>query len=72
VGIFLFLPATSMRAVSGKFRPMRAGFPTGTHTCRLSEDVHSLLARKECAYHERTLPQNSDISIKASFELCLL
>jgi hypothetical protein len=31
---------------------MRAGFPTGTHKCRSSEEAHSLLGRRECAYRE--------------------
>jgi hypothetical protein len=43
VRIFLLLPATSTRAVSGRSRPMRVGFPTGTHMCKLSEEAHSLL-----------------------------
>jgi hypothetical protein len=32
---------------------MRAGFPTGTHRCRLSEENHSLLGKRVCAYRER-------------------
>jgi hypothetical protein len=43
---------------SGRSRPMRAGFPTGTHRCRSSEEAHSLLERRLCAYRERRmLPQ---------------
>jgi hypothetical protein len=65
VRIFLLLPATLMRVVSGRSRPRRAGFPTGTRTCRLSEEAHSLLGRRACAYRERrTLPQNSDYLLK--------
>jgi hypothetical protein len=72
VRIFLFLPVTLMRVVSGRFRLMRIGFPIGTRRCRSSEEAHSLLGRRVCAYHERTLLQNSDISVEASFELHLL
>jgi hypothetical protein len=43
VRIFLFLSAMLTRAVSGRFRLMRVGFPTGTHRCRSSEEAHSLL-----------------------------
>jgi hypothetical protein len=53
VRILLFLPATLTRAVSGRFRPMRAGFPTGTHRCRSTDEAHSLLGWRECAYRER-------------------
>jgi hypothetical protein len=38
VRIFLLL-VTLMMAVSGRFRPLRAGFPTGTHMCRSSEEA---------------------------------
>jgi hypothetical protein len=55
VRIFL-LPATPTRAVSGRSRPRRAGFPTGTHRCRSSEEAHSLLGRRVCAYRERQTP----------------
>jgi hypothetical protein len=59
--------------VSGKSRPMRAEFPTGTHMCRSTEEAHSLIGRRECAYHERhPFHKNSDISVEASFELRLL
>jgi hypothetical protein len=52
---------------------MRAGFPTGTHRCRSTEKAHSLLGQRECAYRERhRFRKNSDISIEASFKLCLL
>jgi hypothetical protein len=52
---------------------MRAGFSTGTHRCRSTEKTHSLLGRRECAYHERhRFLKNSDISFEASFELHLL
>jgi hypothetical protein len=53
VRIFLFLPATPTRAISGRSRTMMAGFPTGTHRCRLTEETHSLLGQRECTYHER-------------------
>jgi hypothetical protein len=39
----LLLPATPMRVVSGRSRPIRAEFPTGTHRHRSSEEAHSLL-----------------------------
>jgi hypothetical protein len=53
VKIFLFLPVTPVRIVSGWSSPMRAGFPTGTHRCRSSEEAHSLLGWKVWAYRER-------------------
>jgi hypothetical protein len=68
VRIFL-LPATLTKAVNGRSRPMRARFPTRTHKCRSSEEAHSLLGQRVCAYRERwTLPQNSELSFEASFE----
>jgi hypothetical protein len=39
VRIFLLLPATPTRAVSGRSRSMRAGFSTGTHRCRSFEEA---------------------------------
>jgi hypothetical protein len=52
---------------------MRAEFPTGTHMCRSTEETHSLIGRRECAYHERHLfHKNSDISVETSFEFRLL
>jgi hypothetical protein len=52
---------------------MRAGFPTGTRRCRSTENAHSLLGRRECAYRERhRFRKNSDISVEASFELRIL
>jgi hypothetical protein len=52
---------------------MRAGFPTGTHKCRSTDEAHSLLEQRECAYRERhRFHKNSDISVEPSFELCLL
>jgi hypothetical protein len=73
VRIFLFLLVMPTRAVIGRARPMRAEFPTGTHRCRLIDEAHSLLGRRECAYHERhRFRKNSDISVEASFELLLL
>jgi hypothetical protein len=52
---------------------MRARFPTGTHRCRSTEEAHSLLGRRGCAYRERhRFRKNSDIFVEASFELRLL
>jgi hypothetical protein len=52
---------------------MRVGFPTGTRMCRSTKEADSLLGRRECAYRERhRFCKNSDISVEASFELCLL
>jgi hypothetical protein len=66
--IFLILLVMPMRAVSGRSRPMRVKFLTGTHRCRSSEEDHSLLGWRVCAYRERwTLPQNSDLFFKSSF-----
>jgi hypothetical protein len=48
VSIFLLLLTTSMRVVSGRFRSMRVGFPTGTRRCRSSEKAHSLLRWRVC------------------------
>jgi hypothetical protein len=53
VRIFLLLPATPTRVVSGRFRLMRVGFSTRTHRCRSSEEAHSLLGRRVCTYRER-------------------
>jgi hypothetical protein len=50
VRTFHFVPPTPTRAVSGRSRPMRAGFPTGTCRCRSSEETHSLLGRRVSAY----------------------
>jgi hypothetical protein len=47
--MFLLLSTMPTRAVSGRFRPMRVGFPTGTHRRRSSEGAHSLLGRRVCA-----------------------
>jgi hypothetical protein len=47
--MFLLLPVMPMRVVSGRSRPLRAGFPTGTRMRRLSEEAHSLLGRRACA-----------------------
>jgi hypothetical protein len=43
VMIFLLLPATLTRAISGRFRLMRVGLPTETRKCRSSDEGHSLL-----------------------------
>jgi hypothetical protein len=53
VRIFFLLSMMPMRVVSGRSRLMMAMFPTGTHKCRSSEEVHSLLGRRVCAYCER-------------------
>jgi hypothetical protein len=46
---------------------------TGTHRSRSTEEAHSLLGRRECAYRERhRFHKNSDISVEASFKLRLL
>jgi hypothetical protein len=45
--MFLLL-VTLTRVVSGRSRPMRAGFPTGTHMCRSSEEAHSFLGQRVC------------------------
>jgi hypothetical protein len=49
VRIFFLLPVMSMMGVSGRSRPMRAGFPTVTHMLRSADDEHSLLGRRGCA-----------------------
>jgi hypothetical protein len=74
VRIFLILPATSTRAVSGRSRPRRARFPTGTRRCRSSEEAHSLLGRRACAYRERDerFRKNSDYLLKHILGICLL
>jgi hypothetical protein len=41
--MFLLLPATPTRVVSGRSRPMRAGLPTGTRRRRSSDGAHLLL-----------------------------
>jgi hypothetical protein len=38
---------------SGRSRLMRVAFPIGTCRCRSSEEAHSLLGRRVCAYRER-------------------
>jgi hypothetical protein len=43
---------TPMRAVSGRSRSMRAGFPTVTRMRRSSDEGHSLLGKRVCAYDE--------------------
>jgi hypothetical protein len=59
---------TPMTVGSGRSRPMRDEFPTGTHRCRLSEEFHSLLGRRVCVYRERrTLPQKLWLSFEAPF-----
>jgi hypothetical protein len=45
----LFLPTMSMRAISGRSRLMKAGFPTGTHRRRSSKGAHSLVGQRVCA-----------------------
>jgi hypothetical protein len=53
VWIFLFLPVMPTRTISGRSRLIWVGFPTRTHRCRSTEEAHSLLGWRECAYHER-------------------
>jgi hypothetical protein len=48
VRIFL-LPMMSTRAVSVRYKPMRAGLSTGTRRRRSSDGAHSLLGRRPCA-----------------------
>jgi hypothetical protein len=48
VRIFLLLPAM----------PTRAGFPTGTHRHRSSNEGHSPLGQRACAYDERIASAN--------------
>jgi hypothetical protein len=48
VRIFLLLTMPT-RAVSERSRPMRAGFPTGTHMPRSVDEGHSLQGQRECA-----------------------
>jgi hypothetical protein len=62
----------STRAISERSRPMRAGFSTETHRCMSTKEAHSLLGRRECDYRKRHhFRKNSNISVKASFELHL-
>jgi hypothetical protein len=68
VRIFLLLLATPTMAVSGRSRPTRPGFPTGTRRCRSSEGANSLLGRRVCACRERRmLLQKLWLSFEASF-----
>jgi hypothetical protein len=53
VRMFLLLPATSMRAVSGRYIPMRVGLPTGTRMHRSFKEAHNLLGQRVCAWRER-------------------
>jgi hypothetical protein len=53
VRMLLLLLMMLMRAVSGRSRPMRARFPTGTRMHRSSEGDHSLLGWRMCAWRER-------------------
>jgi hypothetical protein len=38
-----------MMTISGRSRPMRVGFPTGTRMRRSSNEGHSLVGRRACA-----------------------
>jgi hypothetical protein len=70
VRIFLLLSVTPTRAVNGRSRLRRAGFPTETRRCRSSEEAHSLLGRRACVYRERqTLSQKLWLSFKVPFGL---
>jgi hypothetical protein len=40
---------TATRVVSGRSKPVRTEFPTGTRMCRSSDGAHSLLRQKVCA-----------------------
>jgi hypothetical protein len=71
------LPATPMRAVSGRSGPMRVGFPNGTRRYRLSHGAHPLLGRRVCALREMiSLPHNNYVlTFEALFwlqNLCIL
>jgi hypothetical protein len=50
---------------------MRVGFPTGTHSSRLSDEGHSSLGQEECTYRERerekSLPQTLSYPLKNLF-----
>jgi hypothetical protein len=44
---------------------MRAGFPTGTHTCRSSEEAHSLLGEEHVPImRDERFHKNSDYPLK--------
>jgi hypothetical protein len=47
--MFFLLSATPTRVVSGRSRPMRVGFSTGTRRHRSSDGPHSLLGQRACA-----------------------
>jgi hypothetical protein len=51
--MFLCLLTMLTRVVSGRSRPMRAGFPTGTHRRRSSDGAHPLLGQRVGALRER-------------------
>jgi hypothetical protein len=60
------LSAMLMRAVSGRSRLMRDGFHTRTHRCRSSDEGHSLLGQRVCAYHDRQ--NTSALTLSYPFE----
>jgi hypothetical protein len=43
VRIFLLLLTMQTRAISGRSKSMRVGFPTGTRRCRSFDEGHSSL-----------------------------
>jgi hypothetical protein len=51
--MFLLLPATVTRVVSGRSKPMRDGFPSMTQRHRLSDGAQSLIMPRVCARRER-------------------
>jgi hypothetical protein len=52
---------------------MSAGFPTVTQMCRSSEEAHSLLGQRVCAYRERqTISQKLWLSFEALFGFYLM
>jgi hypothetical protein len=51
--ILLLLSVKPTRDVSGRSRPRRAGFPTGTRRYWSSEEADSLLWQRACAYRKR-------------------
>jgi hypothetical protein len=69
VRIFFLLLVTPMRVVSGRSRSMRVGFPTRTHMCRSSNERHSLLGWRVCAWlwGINHFHKNSELSFEAIF-----
>jgi hypothetical protein len=68
VRIFLLLLVMLMRVVSGRFRPIRAGFTTGTRKRGWLRKAFFSRVRR-MSYHEKIASTNSEISFEASFWL---